>query len=62
MSYELLQAVREDDIRLVKRLLDNGADISAKNLNKKTPSDIARIRSNNNILKILIEYEVRNEC
>lgn len=54
-SMALLFAVRMEDIRAVKALLDKGADIEAKDHNIQTPLISAAARGSYNMVKLLLE-------
>lgn len=50
-----MKAAKEGEIKMVKLLLDSGADVKAKNKKGKTALDIARAKGNMEIVKLITE-------
>ena len=58
LGQKLIEAVKANDIEEVKRLIEAGADINAKNKDGGTALSYALIAANLEIVKLLIETGV----
>ena len=56
LSYVLLDACKNGNIDLVKKMLSYGADVNAKNNNGNTPLHLASRKGHTEIVKLLLEH------
>jgi hypothetical protein len=48
--------VFQGDVSIVKKILESGADVNVRSQSGKTPLNLARHKSNNELMRLLISY------